>query len=119
MNDYIINPSWFYWVSVCEGVKILAFVLAILCGTGFIAYVIFYSVDKDFGDDDEAVIHKKWAVRFGIAVIVAVLIGILTPSKETLIQMKLAELGTYDNANKAIEMIQDATDYILEHIKGE
>ena len=119
MNEYIINPSWFYWISVCEGIKALVFVFVVLCGAGFIVNAIYYSVNTDYGDDDEAVFYKKWAVRFGVAVIVAVFIGILIPSKETLIQMKLAELGTYDNANKAIEMIQDATDYILDHIKGE
>ena len=48
-----------------------------------------------------------------------IILTILIPSKETMIQMQLAKFGTYENAGKAIEAIQDATDYILEHLKGE
>lgn len=118
MNDYIINPSWFYWISVCEGAKILCYTIGVLCAAGVIIGTMSYFVDKGF-NDDTAELGKKWAVRFGVAVIVAVLIGTLIPSKETLIQMKLAELGTYDNANKVIEIIQDATDYILDRIGEE
>ena len=117
MNDYIINPSWFYWISVCEGVKFLCCTIGVLCVSGVIISAISYFSDIDF-NKDKAELYKKWVTRLGVAVIVAALIAILIPSKETLIQMKLAELITYDNTNKVIEIIQDASAYILEHISG-
>lgn len=117
MNDYIINPSWFYWISVCEGVKIFCYIIGVLSISGAVICTMNYFLETGF-NDDKAKLNKKLAVRFGVAVIVVALIAILIPSKETLVQMKLAELITYDNANKAIELIQDATDYILDHVSG-
>ena len=117
MNEYIINPSWFYWISVCDGVKVFCYIIGFVCGMVGGGNIISHFVNMGF-DDNVAELNKKWAIRLGVATIIVVLIGTLIPSKETLIQMKLAELITYDNAEKIIENIQDATNYILENISG-
>lgn len=124
MNEYIINPSWFYWISVASAVKIGAVIVGFLALVILFICLIDYSFNKDmigFGAKYKAECESDKKVGKIMAIVcgVMLIIAILVPSRETLIQMKLAELGTYDNANKAIEMIQDATDYILDHIKGE
>ena len=115
MNGYIIDPMWFYWVSVADGLKAFCIVATILiAAVGFIFSVIAYS-DLDDDDDKKAFI-KKCLIAAAILFVVSIMI-IFIPSKETLIQMEIAKHATYDNTEVLLQKIKEATDYILENLK--
>lgn len=115
MSGYIIDPMWFYWVSVADGLKAFCIVVSILISAiGFIFSIITYS-DLDDDDDKKAFI-KKCLIAAVILLAVSIMI-IFIPSKETLIQMEIAKQATYDNTEMLLQKIKEATDYILENLK--
>lgn len=118
MSGYIINPMWFYWVDVLGGFDFAFGALAIFAVVGGIFFGALW-LDSEYIEEEEKPkvikVVKKWAVLTSILIILTILI----PSKETMIQMQLAKFVTYENAEKVIETIQDATDYILEQLRGE
>lgn len=117
MSGYIINPMWFYWVDVLDGMKQVFFILACIIGVGGFMGGLIYSVDNYKIDDEEKPKLIRWVKIWAVTISMLILLTVLIPSKETMIQMQLAKFGTYENVERAIEAIQDATDYILEHLK--
>ena len=59
----------------------------------------------------------KWFKIIAIIGIISVLLGILIPSKEIIIEMLLASNATYENVGAAFEGIKNAADYIIGAIK--
>lgn len=115
MNGYIIDPMWFYWVSVADGLKAfcIAFpiVIFVVCG---IFSVITYS---DLDDDDDKKTSIKTCLIAAAFLLLILIIAIFIPSKETLIQMEIAKHATYENTEVLIQKIKEASDYILENLK--
>lgn len=117
---YIINPMWFYWVSVIDSIRMATIaVLVISIGTVVVLAISigisFYELGGYCGDDDQK--YKKF---FKIAiplVIVSTLIIIFLPSKDTLIEMQIAKYATIENANMTFDAIKDTVDYIINAIK--
>lgn len=116
MNGYIIEPMWFYWVDVLAGLKEVFIIVACVAGVCGGMGILFYCADN-YMDEEEKSKVIKWVKIWAVIISTLILLAILIPSKETMIQMQLAKFGTYENVEKAIEAIQDATDYILEHLK--
>lgn len=99
--DYIINPAWFYLISVGEGLKIIFILAAIILG--IIAIVaICYGCTED--DDDCKKLGKKMTILF----LISITIGILIPSKEATYQMMIASLATKGNIKEVVQAILDA-----------
>ena len=125
---YIINPMWFYWLSVAEKICQAAHTLAILlfiCSAG--AYIVtaafkFTAIDDDgFNRECSDYIAGTKAQR--VATVLAVLAVIMSaiyafiPSRETLIEMQIARFTTVENAEWALDAVKSATDYIVSAIK--
>lgn len=125
--NYIINPSWFYWLGVVEsmrGFMLAAFIVSIAV---IIASLVIIPGDvrliRDFPDmcDDE-----KKAVQFStkmlkVAIGVLVITGlalVFVPSKETLIEMMIAKQATYENAAWTVDAVKSAVDYIIQAIQS-
>lgn len=116
----IINPMFFYWLSVvdnargiCLGLLIIAL---ILFGALIVAYAT-YKSDRDFEEKAE----KTVKVMIIVSAILSFLFGIaliFTPSKDTLIQMAISQNLTTNNIELGIEAVKGVTDYIVEAIKG-
>lgn len=113
--NYIVDPRMFYFMNIVGNLR--AFVIsagAILLVIGAIVLLVLY-IDSDF-----KVYPKK--ARFGIACLIVsaalFLAAVFIPSKETPIEMEIAKHVTYDSAETAVQMIQEATDYILEKTGG-
>lgn len=122
MNNYIINPSIFYWMNVCNSVKILSIILTVFgivsltiaAGYYFINYYEFYD-DED--EDEDWIRFKKLVKTLVIITIVFTLLSIFIPSKETLIQMQVAKLATGENVEIVLQKITDVTKAIIESMK--
>lgn len=125
---YIINPMWFYWLSVadkiCEATCSLAILLFISSAT---AYIVAAALKIDAHGHDEfdrkcpsyIVGAKAQRVATVLAVLAVILLAISTfiPSRETLIEMQIARFTTAENAEWTVNAIKSATDYIVSAIK--
>lgn len=125
---YIINPMWFYWLSVadkiCEATCSLAILLFISSAT---AYIVAAALKIDAHGHDGfdrkcssyIVGAKAQRVATVLAVLAVILLAISTfiPSRETLIEMQIARFTTVENAEWALDAVKSATDYIVSAIK--
>jgi len=114
MNGYIIEPMWFYWVRVLDNISGVTLGVLIL---GTVATVLCFLMEQDCYSEED---YKMWRKRVWASFIVVVLSAItvvFVPSSDTLVKMKLAEFGTYENVRTVIETIEDMTDKIIEQIK--
>lgn len=116
---YYINPIWFYLMSVSNGIKIFLFVLGGFSLLISVVVSISWTVDvigTDLDDDDKKII--KLFRKIIIASIISLSIGILTPSKETCVEMMIASQITQENARATKEEIYEIVDYIVEKVNG-
>ena len=125
---YIINPMWFYWISVadkiCGATYSFAILLAIFSAAAYIAAAAFkFNALDDDGFDRECSDYiagtKAQRVATVLAVLAVILLAISTfiPSRETLIEMQIARFTTVENAEWALDAVKSATDYIVSAIK--
>ncbi len=119
MTDYIINPMWFYWLQVVDGIQGAFFVIAILSTMvliicGIITFVLY--VDDCFEDESKKIVKCLRPTVF--ILVVSMLLVIFIPSKQTLIEMEIAKHATYSNVESVKEQIKDAADYILDRLEG-
>lgn len=98
--EVVINPWWFYWLGVVDGVTPLCIVFAILCLFGCAA-----SLDHR---------RKDLSIRFAIGAIVCCFIILFTPSSDTLIKMAVAQNVTVDR----VAVAQDAAVKVYNDIIG-
>lgn len=112
MNGYVIDPMWFYWISVGTALKTVSVFVAIL---GLLATGVFVVCYLE-ATGDEVQIARKALITSSTVMIVFTLLGIFVPGEETLIKMKLAEFGTYENITTIIEAIENTADKIIEQM---
>jgi hypothetical protein len=106
----IINPSFFYWLNVVDGIITLFTVVTVFVSIACLMIslwgLIIWTANSHCGDDDRDVITGKKLVRIGaslFAVVVFLFLAIsFIPSKDTLIQMAVAKNLTYDRVGKVI-----------------
>ena len=109
--NYIINPAWFYWISVADNVKIVDAVLSMI-----VTCIGTLTAIGGFIDEDDNL--KKRGFHICALAFVMWVVFALIPDKNTLIEMQIARLATYDNANWTVDAMKSAVDYIVEAIKS-
>lgn len=131
--NYIINPSWFYWLQLLSDIKIIITVISALITAGLIVAIIAACVNYSMGyryrnniDEDGVALDPDWSnyllakkfvkILFPIT-IVSLIISIFIPSKETLISMMIAKYATKENLSMTVEGIKSAVDYIVNAMK--
>lgn len=113
--NYIINPSWFYWVAVSNTARVGLFAIGCV-GLCISIPVIALAISDCWKEEDKTPLRKlrkTLIILFSVMLIVAVFI----PSQQTLIQMMLAKFATYENVADAYQAILDGAKYILEGLK--
>ena len=111
--EYIINPSWFYWVAVCDKLGNIMIGVGILLGVLLVAiFLVAFFIDND--PQHYLSLLIKLAVAEGIIILAATLI----PTRETLIEMQIAKFVTRSNIEVAVDKIKEITDYIITSIKS-
>ena len=124
--NYIINPSWFYWMSVADGMKTLLLVFAVVLFITEIVLIVAYFVKKSdgigFGEDDPDNIMAKSLVKpiklVGFFTLILLFSCVFLTSRNTLIEMQFARYATYENAEWTLETIKSAVDYIVNAIQS-
>lgn len=113
MSEYIINPSWFYWADVFEGLKVMFLIVG---AVGILALGIGTAVALgDFIEWDELKKHKLYWVGWIVSVLMLVC-GIFAPSKEVMMQMMVARFLTHENIAYTVETIKEIADHILQAV---
>lgn len=115
--DYIINPSWFYWIEVANAVKTCSFVAAAILLFASIVLAVASHIDDDFMEHEDAKKKRKVMAVCLVALALFSAVGIFVPSKQTLIEMMIAKKATYDNVSWTLEQVKEAVDYVISAIK--
>lgn len=115
--DYIINPSWFYWIEVADHTKGIAFDVFLILVIAVIVLAIMAKMSADFNEEKEAKVLRKVLCYCLIGLAISAAVVIFVPSKKTLIEMMIAKKATYDNVSWTIEQAKEAVDYIISAIK--
>lgn len=121
--NYIINPSWFYWLNVIDTVRGFLWPTWVISLCAIIIAAIAIVINKWLIDEtswkatiDENKKHlKMWThilipsiATFSICTIALIFI----PAKDTLVEMMIAEYATYENMELSVDAIKSAVDYI-------
>ena len=144
MNNYIIDPSVFYWMNV---MSILQTVMAVLGGftlVGCLCLIVTYICDKHglhepkkpdedsryemkhYQDrldgyneylQDVKMIKKYMLITLTVGALF-VIISIFIPSKHTSVEMLVAKTATFDNVNWSVQQVKEIVDYIVSALKG-
>ena len=125
--EYIINPSWFYWLGVISslrGFMLAVFIVSIVViGVSLIVIPMNTSMIREFpnmSDDERKTVRfftKALKVAIGVLVIAGLAL-VFVPSKETLIEMMIAKQATYENATWTVDAVKSAVDYIIQAIQS-
>lgn len=124
--NYIVNPSYFYWISVANGLRTAFTVLGVVLLGAEVAMCIVagihYIMGKDYGKDDPDLQTAKALIKpmviCAIALFASFLVSIFIPSRNTLIEMLIARYATYENAEWTLDTIKSAVDYIVNAIQS-
>lgn len=118
--NYLINPIWFYLISLVDnisGVTIVAMIITVI--TAFVV-VIWTDDNSVFGSPQEEIIVLKEKIKkFVILFVIESLILIFIPSKSDMEKMLIASYVTEDNITAATNYGKDLVDYIYNKINGD
>lgn len=125
--NYIINPSWFYWLGVVNSMRcfmLAAFIVAIIViGASLIVIPVNVKLIQEYpriSDDERKTVRfftKALKVAIGVCVVGGLFL-IFVPSKETLIEMMVAKQATYENATWTVDALKSAVDYVVQAIQS-
>lgn len=125
--NYIINPSWFYWLGVVESMRhfmVAALIISIaLIIVSLIIIPVNINMIREFPDmsDDERKTVQFFTKALKIAIAALIISGLIlmfVPSKETLIEMMIAKQATYENATWTLDALKSAVDYVIQAIQS-
>ena len=125
--NYIINPSWFYWLGVVNSMRVfmlVAFIVAIIIvGVALIVIPVNVKLIQEYPSisDDERKVVRFFTKALKVAIGVCVASGlflVFVPSKETLIEMMIAKQATYENATWTVDALKSAVDYVVQAIQS-
>lgn len=111
--NYIIDPAWFYFAGVLGKISEISFGFALVSFFGAVVFAVcgFLETDKNLRKTS-----YRLAVRLTIAAAVCFLVYIVVPSAETMYEIMIARIATYDNAEWTLDTIKTAVDYIVQQI---
>jgi hypothetical protein len=125
--NYIINPSWFYWLGVVESMRYFMVAAFIISIAAIIVAIVIVPVDmrmiRDFpamsDDERKSVQFFTKVLKAAIwALVISGLILLFVPSKETIIGMMIAKQATYENATWTLDALKSAVDYVIQAMQS-
>lgn len=144
MNNYIIDPSVFYWMNVLSIFQTALVVLGAFALMGFMGFAIAYIYqryglrrpeDPEEGDEhdkrryaremkvyvrdkNQVDVIRKWMIAAVVIGLVLVIASIFIPSKQASVEMLVARTATFDNVNWTVQQVKEIIDYIVSALKG-
>lgn len=108
----IINPIWFYLISVSSNLQCVCAVVAALVFIIILIGLLLYLVLEDMGTNP----FKNYMPKLITVGVICAFISILTPSEDTCYKMMVASLVTKENIEITAEAGKEAVDYIVDSI---
>ena len=118
MNNYIINPSIFYWMNVLDTIRGMTIFITVMSVTLLVIAIVFYFMSIDVEEYKEAKTYRKLIFIAVIIMAISSIIIIFIPDKRTSIEMLIARTATYENAQLTVQGIKEVVDYIVQAING-
>lgn len=115
---YYVDPSLFYLINVCTGIRGVAVALLVVSLAIFISRAICYFADYDYLQDNEKDQYKKGVKMVTPAILISVLLIVFVPSKQTCVEMLIAKTVTVENLNTTIDGTKELIDYIFEKVNA-
>lgn len=119
MGEYIVSPTFVYWMNTLGSIAITC---GFFGGIFFFAFSIsliwhFTTLPYADKDDKDFLLSKKWFIIFGIISLIFIVLAIIIPSKNTMLEMLIAKVSTKENVQSAIEAGKSLVDYVVNAIK--
>ena len=118
--EYFIDPSWFYWIKVADGIQTAFIVFGVVFGILVICLTIAYLAERScvFDEDDEEKVARIFRfLKISVVVFIVVILGaVFVPSRNTLIEMQIAKYATRENVSITIDTLKSFVDYVVESI---
>ena len=118
---YIINPWFFYFIGLIEGIKVFFIIFTVISALAIIFLGVGlatseFDVDASFDKKNDELIKTfaKWFKRSIIATIVFALMLAITPTSATINKMMISSLVTKENLETVKTNAKDLIDYIVE-----
>lgn len=111
--DYIINPWWFYLVSVLNALHFIACAGAI--ASVFSLGLIVFTYDEMKKMFEIAKITKRMK-QLGVLSVVFLTLTIFIPSEQTMTQMMIANVLTTENIKSGTDFTQDQIGKLVDKI---
>lgn len=127
--DYIINPWWFYLISVVSNINGIAVFLGM---SSFVAIVLLFILkyDKILGrkhsidefccshtNTPEEIKGDRFVFKVGVCVfIISSMVAIVIPSQDTMNKMLIANTLTKQNISTGADFTQDQVSKIIDKI---
>lgn len=110
---HLINPMWFYLIGICDDLKLVMMILAVICIVvlGFIAFCYLSEHECDYPKEEKDKV-KKIIYKLSIITSIVTLLSILIPTEKTCYKMIIASQVTTENIELVTEQIDKAIDYI-------
>ena len=108
----IVNPIWFYLAGLFGEVNLFAWIFAFASGAGAVLCLI--SASKESGE--ERAFFYKIFKRSVIATIVFTIITVAVPSSNTVQEMAVASVVTYENVEAVNGEVTELIDYIIDSV---
>lgn len=121
---YIINPWFFYFASLLDGLWILISIVLFLAIVGTIGFSIWWIIEAYYSDffvhDDKetpfANFCKKMIKVSAIATIISAVLMVVVPSEETVNKMMISSFVTKENVEEAKEEAKEEVKEIVDYI---
>ena len=120
MNEPLVDPMFFYWVKVLDGLHgISGFLSATSFVAALIATVIFVMVflDDDYFQGEIKITAKRFAYISYLTTTLFFLIYLFTPDRKTMYYMVLSKHITPSNIELLLNKTDKAIDKIIEKIE--
>ena len=116
--NYIVNPLWFYLISVAEGVDIATCVACVITLIVWCFSPLFFDFFCDEIDDSDKKTIKSIFKKSVILLITSLIITIMVPGRKDMEKMLIASYATEENVSAATNYGKDLVDYIFDKVNG-
>lgn len=103
----IVNPIWFYIMSISTGLKVVCISVALISGA--ITGIVFMNIEDGFCEPKDLKKPLTLLVLFGV-------LSILVPSENTIHKCLVANLVTYENVEVVKGEATELIDYIIDSV---
>jgi hypothetical protein len=111
---HIVNPWMIYLITRCDAILTFALVTAVISGGATI--ICLFGRFLEWEEDTREGFKKAFKTCMTICV-VSTFIAVLIPSKQTCIEMMIADKVTYESVDAGIDAVKEAADYVCDKIK--